>query len=1180
MRMRTHTSTIRTLVPELAQLSHKNNCESAPNADEDPRIITITYRDDKKDITDTTRKIILKNMDFKTFVNKESFKAILLQHLKSQVKAKFHSTISKEVCAFVGKDESTSSDSIVTSVSTNILDSEKFVEFQDSFLGSINSLLEDEDKFIPKDNRHTSSSQCSSASSVNVSSIDFLRPDQFQNIVQSLISGTNAEKLEALGTLYRLPTLEHLMHHFSWSDVEKGLHESLASNIIFLKAESLKLYIKMLSCSEPKVVQESYLSLIKYFLQILLPSVNENSQKSDYVSQCRSAVEIISILNKFLQNISTHWLRYPQSLIENITIQSLSILSPNCNNSSTFPIWMCIAICDPEAKWLKSIMHGHVSRASLLEALQKDLNILNFAVGLCDKFYLEDNLILKENCCEKFHLVADVTHIICFLSHLLQYCEGRKIFSSEPSEKYLSSWISVLEIVMNSAHKLCCNACFNCCAIICDTLSKLWCHLWSNDSSITVNDAILILTSLLSVENSSSTNTLYFTMQCFCETLESFYNSAKSLEEESSVNNFVFLLLSQCVNHFTNHDLLEESSLMYLYNSSLIFMRKLFLIPSDLFLNSGFIKIILEWWTKIKALMGVKFLTNDSSINKKNREEIFCEMKQNILTVSINLLSKPVGINLCHDLLLYEESLNILLEKILGDIKSRNSICPCDVSILSCALNSTMSNKLVLNKTNVFRLSSIIWQFNDTNIDIMQNLEPLKCIFNGLLPSIFCDLASSEMMTFVDSKSEMNLFEYVLLFPNLSNETLISEDYEILALQVISLLSSSIHSICVLLVKFQIIDLLLDLQSQHISVDDEMVIDPISVLQNHILVKLYMIGGPNEKNLPEEMLQNNSDVYDWPFITEYPIPEIFLGLSSSDPDCEEDLINGDSITNNLSEKFLEFIRERENLSYPLVFQFLKSSIGTLQSELTFSLNNIVLDEVNLNLHEEELIGITLVERYGKYLNLIADKNYGELEKLLKASKYFIGSEKSTKLDIFVCSIFLMSYGDIETAWLFLQDFAKSYNSLFIWREYMIQVSEKSPHKHVTLPCAILEWCDIIIKKTFPSLFSAFEFHGLLPSVIFNYWTLQCYWNYLDFTEISHFVLLNVLFSGEFSLYFFASVLKHLYSFILQNAHNNDLFSLLIKNPILGFKICNYLDFINTLSSTFHESVSKIVMEIL
>ncbi|GIX97649.1 protein broad-minded [Caerostris extrusa] len=188
--------------------------------------------------------------------------------------------------------------------------------------------------------------------------------------MESLTSGTNAERLEALSTLHRLPTMEHLMHHFSWADVEEGLHNSLASDIIFLKDESLKFYIKMLTCAESKVVLESYLSLIKYFLQVLLPSVNKNFEKiEDFIRQCRRVVEILSILNKFLQNISTHWLRYPQSVIESITIQSLSILSASVNNSRIFPIWTCIAECDPEAKWLKSIMHGHVSRASLLEAL-------------------------------------------------------------------------------------------------------------------------------------------------------------------------------------------------------------------------------------------------------------------------------------------------------------------------------------------------------------------------------------------------------------------------------------------------------------------------------------------------------------------------------------------------------------------------------------------------------------------------------------------------------------------------------------------------------------------------------------------------------------------------------------------------------------------------------------------
>ncbi|GBM55204.1 Protein broad-minded [Araneus ventricosus] len=1120
-------------------------------------------------------------MDFRTFVNKENFKAILLQHLKDQVKSSFNSAILKKLNENFEKEETTSTDALVSTISTDIFDSEEYPEFLNSFLGNVNTLLEDEDKYIPKNHKPACSSQCSSASSVNASSIDFLRPDQFQNIVQTLNNGTNAEKLEALATLHHLPTMEHVIHHFSWSDVEKGLHDSLSSKIVFLKAESLKFYVKMLSCPESKVVQESYLSLIKYFLQILLPSLSQISEECDFVSQCKSAVEILSILNKFLQNISTHWLRYPQSVIESITIQSLSILSTICNESSTFPIWMCFALCDPEAKWLKSLLHGHVSRACLLEALRKNKEILQQAVELCDKFCDEENTsLVKDECCQKSHLVANLSHVICFLSHLLQYSEGRKILSSEQEDKFLSNWISVLKIVMNSVYKLCDNSCFNCCLIVCGTVSKKWHYLLCYDkSSIPLDDLIQILATPFSTEDNVSLNTFYFAMQCFSETYQNFYVS-HSIEPVKNIQDFVFQLFSQFTNHFSDCDWNDEPSVLYLFNASLILIKRIFLIPSSLFFNIDFIDILSKWWLKIKTLTGIKASVSNCQTVKYDKD-IFSEIHKNMLDVSLCFLRKPVGINLCSDLSVFELGLNILLEKILEDLKSRHCVCSCDISILSTALNSSISVKTLLNKTIVFRLSSIIWQFIESGNDALENLPSLKCILENVLPSIFWDLTSTEIIKSSDLASENNLLENVLLFPNLSNEFIISEDYNILGLQIISLLSSSIHSVCLLQVKYNTTDLLLDLLSQHMSIDDEIVIDPISVLQNHILAKLFVVGGPSEKNLPDETFQNDSNSYNWPFITELPIPEVFYGSQndSSDDDCQMEF-NDDNLDVDLKEKILDLIQQKENHSPKFIFQLLKKSIDVLQCDLTFPLNVTTLDDSNSKLCEEEFAGIALVERYGKHLNLITDDDEGRLEQLLKASKTLIGSDESKKLDIFVCTVYLIFKSDIEIAWLFLQNFAKSFNSIFIWRELMVQISENTSQKYVKLSTIMLEWCDIVIKKTFPLLFSAFEFRGILPSVIYNYWTLQSYWNYLDFMEISHFVLLNVLYSFEYSLYFFASILKHLYNFILQNAHSNDLYSLLLKNSIQGFKACDYIDFMNNLSTTFHESISQSIVAVL
>ncbi|KFM69903.1 Protein broad-minded, partial [Stegodyphus mimosarum] len=365
---------------------------------------------------------------------------------------------------------------------------------------------------------------------MNISSIDFLSPHQFQNITQSLLNGIFVEKLEAIETLCRLPALEHIIKPTLWPEIESGLQNALSSNVVLIKDASLKLYSKMLSSSEPKVVQESYTSLIKFFLHKLLPLLNQNNTDPYFMYKCKCAVEVIAILNKFLQNISSHWLRYPQSVIEEITVLSLSILSYSCKHSSHFPTWICVALCDPKAKWLKNILFGHISRGFLLSALERDFQMLQFAVKFCEKFACADDyLALKDKCCQKSALVAEITHIICFLSHILQYYQGREIFAYVSQGTLSPCWMNALNLVMKCTRKLCCITCFNCCAVVCEIVSKKWTCFWDGDISVTGNSLIEMLIFPNCDIGCTAVSSIYFTMQCLCEAFDSFYNVSDNL---------------------------------------------------------------------------------------------------------------------------------------------------------------------------------------------------------------------------------------------------------------------------------------------------------------------------------------------------------------------------------------------------------------------------------------------------------------------------------------------------------------------------------------------------------------------------------------------------------------------------------------------------------------------------
>lgn len=1112
-------------------------------------------------------------MDFKSLVNKESFRAILHHHLKNQIWAKFGSSVSKSIQTQC-ENEPFSADSIIASVSSNISQSEDYKDFLKTFLNNLNHLFEDKEKYIPKeDNNLGTISQCSSASSINASPIDYLSFDQFQDIIYTLSNGINAEKLEALETFSRLPSLEHIIKRTLWPAVESGLHDALQSNVPFLKDASLRVYTKMLSSSEPKVVQESFNSLIKYLVQNLLPYMNQNGV--DFTSKCKCTVEIIAILNKFLQNIPNHWLRYPQQVIEDITVQSISILSFGSKNPAVFPVWLCVALCDKKSKWLKNMLYGYVSRAFLLDTLQKDPYIIKFIVEFCQNFNLNDNQVPWINrCCQSFAEVSEITHIICFLSHLLQYSQGREMFGSLDAEEESFTWLDILDIIMKCSQKLCLVSCLNCCATVCQVVPKLWHHIWSSTNISLYSDALInMLFYFYDIEN-MSINCIQFIIQCLSHMSFNFTHLCCSQENEYMAIDFICMLLKYLTNFsFDFSDITPEA--LVLLNSSLQFIRKILSDPSNLFINLTFIQVFFPWCLKFSNIS--KSLVSSFSPGMKSC--LVSETEQNISRVFISMLQKPNSISVLHDIELFETSINILLEKILDDIKTKDIVCPRDVSILATALNSTFSVKPVLNKSIIFKISSVIWQFDSTDFE---NLSKVKCMLEIVIPSIFPYIFENEILFDTVGESDNILFQSVILFPSLTNQEFIMlEEFNILALEMISLLTCSVINSCYLEAKYKLSDLLFELQYQHVNEDGNTIIDPVSVIQNHLLVKLYTVGGPSEKTLPPETLLRNDEVYNWPFFMNCPVPEIYYHKLPHDGAME---IGGSPFelnNENLKDIFLEYIK-LNLLTIDVVSQILKVSVNDLEpsSALSRTLNFVTLDDVcDIVLQDEVLVGLEMTKRYGSILNLMIDDSDKKLERLLKAGKCLLSTESRLQFDIFISTVCLIFKCDIQTSWLFLETFSKSPSSLFIWYERILQAIEQNG-KYITVFNIIMEHCDIIVKTTLPLIYSAFQFSRVLPSALFKHWTMQCYWNYLDFNEITYYILISIIFGGDFAIYFFVSILKHIQNIILKNAHNINLINLLKRNTIEGYKMQNYMFFIRELANIFHSKISKSISDIL
>eukprot|EP00064_Thunnus_orientalis_P021654 superscaffoldBa00006706_g21820 len=87
-----------------------------------------------------------------------------------------------------------------------------------------------------------------------------------------------------------------------------------------------------------------------------------------------------------------------------------------------------------------------------------------------------------------------------------------------------------------------------------------------------------------------------------------------------------------------------------------------------------------------------------------------------------------------------------------------------------------------------------------------------------------------------------------------------------------------------------------------------------------------------------------------------------------------------------------------------------------------------------------------------------------------------------------------------------------------------------------------------------------------------HWLTQCFWNYLDWTEICQYVSTCVLMGPDYQVYICVAVLKHLQPNILQRTQSQELQVFLKEEPIQDFKVSDYLEFMEGLESSYRSIV--------
>lgn len=432
-------------------------------------------------------------------------------------------------------------------------------------------------------------------------------------------------------------------------------------------------------------------------------------------------------------------------------------------------------------------------------------------------------------------------------------------------------------------------------------------------------------------------------------------------------------------------------------------------------------------------------------------------------------------------------------------------------------------------------------------------------------------------------------------------------------LRLLSVLCCNLDTFLLLESQYNICSMLLQNQKENVAElgndKGDIILDSLSVERNYVLVCVSVVGGPSERILPPRSLQEQrDDPYPWPMLSCFPVPRCYtLELKESEqisPDPELNAFLASSEDDSSDESWIDTCRRHYRrimastptlLTGDVLADLLEKAITHMSMtdcECFFPQAFHKAEEKTVKsaiLSAVEELGINVCVRYGCYLKLLRDDAVNSLTLLMKHLKVFLRSQRVETTSRLVClqdgypghdwltsTVFLMMKGEVDRALRLLLGLSSLLVSAFVWPARI--------HASVHVPLTVAEsgigpvyWCtahyvEMLLKSELPLVDSAFRISGFTPSQMCIHWLTQCFWNYLDWPEICHYLCTCVMMGADYQVYICVALFKHLQPDILQQAQSQQLQVFLKEEPIRGFRVCNYLDFMEDLEHKYRNIV--------
>ncbi|XP_041872840.1 protein broad-minded isoform X2 [Corvus kubaryi] len=440
------------------------------------------------------------------------------------------------------------------------------------------------------------------------------------------------------------------------------------------------------------------------------------------------------------------------------------------------------------------------------------------------------------------------------------------------------------------------------------------------------------------------------------------------------------------------------------------------------------------------------------------------------------------------------------------------------------------------------------------------------------------------------------------------------EQSHIFGLRLLNVLCCELNTLLLLETQYKVSQVLLTAQEENVTETSEghgvFIIDGLSVERNHVLVRINLIGGPQERILPLRELDKGSGLYPWPMFSSFPVPKCYLSEIPRKAEFRQDkdldklltLLKSPDKPTGWAEicrkEFCKVMKSSpDSLSGSILAELIEKFVSHLSESRmdcyfsTGSYKAMDADVKKENLSSVQKLGVEMTVRYGKYLNLLKEDAENGLCFVLMNCEEFLKQQQRTVVsslcclqehyagyDWFASSIFLMMSGDREKTVMFLQQFSRLLVSAFLWLPRL--------HLSMHLPVTTLEYgihpvyfcsahhVEMLLKAELPLVCSAFHMSGFTPSQICLQWITQCFWNYMDWSEICHYIAICIFLGPDYQIYMCISVFRHLQQDILKHTEARDLQVFLKEEALHGFRVSDYLDYMETLEEIYRPMLLK------